>query len=214
MSIIPSHIKICFHLDCECLNIFSYNSNLHVNQIILLKRNTGSYSLHMQRVDLFYITFSYFFSIFQRKCAHIFCREKYFFMDRLGRTFSFPKDLINLVFATVNLIPLVSYKAAGNNPSASLCLSKSPNQLNQFHVKSEKLPAALLQVQKNIVKARLQNQDKLLFIRQVFIYYVGRACINPFLANVPVLYPLKTPGNQKLSCIFRGYKMGTLARNV
>ena len=28
--------------------------------------------------------------------------------------------------------------------------------------------------------------------------------INPFLANVPILYPLKT---------FTGYKMGTLARN-
>ena len=29
---------------------------------------------------------------------------------------------------------------------------------------------------------------------------------NPFLANVPILYPLKTPENHR-------YKMGTLARN-
>ena len=33
--------------------------------------------------------------------------------------------------------------------------------------------------------------------------------LNPFLANVPILYPLKTPENQRGG----GYKMGTLARN-
>ena len=37
--------------------------------------------------------------------------------------------------------------------------------------------------------------------------------VNPFLANVPILYPLKTPENQKFSGVFRGHKMGTLARN-
>ena len=36
---------------------------------------------------------------------------------------------------------------------------------------------------------------------------------NPFLANVPILYPLKTPENQRFSGVFRGYKMGKLARN-
>ena len=37
--------------------------------------------------------------------------------------------------------------------------------------------------------------------------------INPFLVNVSILYPLKTPGNQKASVVFRGYKMATMARN-
>ena len=37
--------------------------------------------------------------------------------------------------------------------------------------------------------------------------------LNPFLANVPILYPLKTPENQRFSDIFTGYKLGTLARN-
>ena len=37
--------------------------------------------------------------------------------------------------------------------------------------------------------------------------------VNPFLANVPILYPLKTPENQRFSGAFRGYKMGTMARN-
>ena len=37
--------------------------------------------------------------------------------------------------------------------------------------------------------------------------------LNPFPVNVPILYPLKTPENQKFFGVFRGYKMGTLARN-
>ena len=36
---------------------------------------------------------------------------------------------------------------------------------------------------------------------------------NPFLANVPILSPLKTPENQRFSGVLRGYKMGILARN-
>ena len=32
--------------------------------------------------------------------------------------------------------------------------------------------------------------------------------MDPFLANVPTLYPLETPGNQTVSSIFMGYKMG------
>ena len=35
--------------------------------------------------------------------------------------------------------------------------------------------------------------------------------LNPFSVNVPILYPLKTPENQKFFGVFRGYKMGTLA---
>ena len=37
--------------------------------------------------------------------------------------------------------------------------------------------------------------------------------LNPFLANFPILYSLKTPENLWFSGVFRGYKMGTLARN-
>ena len=40
--------------------------------------------------------------------------------------------------------------------------------------------------------------------------------INPFLANVPILYPLRTPENQRFSnfffCVFKGCKMETLAK--
>ena len=42
---------------------------------------------------------------------------------------------------------------------------------------------------------------------------IGMKQINSFLANVPILYLLKTSKNQKFSCVFRGYKMGTLAKN-
>ena len=37
--------------------------------------------------------------------------------------------------------------------------------------------------------------------------------VNPFPANVPILHSLKTTENQRFSGIFRGYKMGILARN-
>ena len=37
--------------------------------------------------------------------------------------------------------------------------------------------------------------------------------LNPFLANIPVLYYLKTTENLWLSGVFRRYKMRTLARN-
>ena len=35
---------------------------------------------------------------------------------------------------------------------------------------------------------------------------------NPFLANVPILYPLKTPESIWFSGIFRGHKMAAVAR--
>ena len=39
--------------------------------------------------------------------------------------------------------------------------------------------------------------------------------INPFLANLPILYPLKAPENTKSFQLFLGgrYKIGTLAKN-
>ena len=43
--------------------------------------------------------------------------------------------------------------------------------------------------------------------------HIYNLLINPFLANVPILYHLKTPENLWFSGVFRGYKMGTLARN-
>ena len=37
--------------------------------------------------------------------------------------------------------------------------------------------------------------------------------INPFLASVPILYPSKTPGNQKVSDVFREYKIRVMVQN-
>ena len=37
--------------------------------------------------------------------------------------------------------------------------------------------------------------------------------LNPFLTNVPILYPLERPENQRFSGVFRGYKIRTLTRN-
>lgn len=38
--------------------------------------------------------------------------------------------------------------------------------------------------------------------------------INPFQANVPNLYPVKTPENSRFSSVFTDYKMGALARSM
>ena len=46
-----------------------------------------------------------------------------------------------------------------------------------------------------------------------FSSYFLHFLFNPFLANVPILYPLKTLKNLWFFGIFSGYKMGTLARN-
>ena len=43
---------------------------------------------------------------------------------------------------------------------------------------------------------------------------VSHCLLNSFLTNVPIFYPLKTQENLRLSGIFRGYKIGTLARNL
>ena len=42
---------------------------------------------------------------------------------------------------------------------------------------------------------------------------INLTLFNPFLANVPILYPLKTLENQRFFAIFRGYDMRTLPRN-
>ena len=37
---------------------------------------------------------------------------------------------------------------------------------------------------------------------------IGKKYINPFLTNVTILYPQKTPENQHFSGVFKGYKIG------
>ena len=37
--------------------------------------------------------------------------------------------------------------------------------------------------------------------------------IKPFLANVSILQQLKAPQNQRFFCVFRVYKIGTMATN-
>ena len=53
---------------------------------------------------------------------------------------------------------------------------------------------------------RRQQVCSLLFQKELFMF-------NPFLANVRILYPLKTLENLCFSNVFMGYKMGTLTRN-
>ena len=45
----------------------------------------------------------------------------------------------------------------------------------------------------------------------VSFLYIAMISVNSFLANVPILYPRKTPENQRFSVVFRGYKMRTVS---
>ena len=65
----------------------------------------------------------------------------------------------------------------------------------------------------------LKVKQKAFFIIFV-VLSVAKNCLRPesapfnaFLVNVPILHPLKTPENLRFSGVFRGYEMGTLARN-
>ena len=58
------------------------------------------------------------------------------------------------------------------------------------------------------LKVVMTEYHSLLISKKLKIDY-----LNPFLANVPILYPLKTPENLWFSGVFRGYKMGAFARN-
>ena len=77
-----------------------------------------------------------------------------------------------------------------------------------------------------IYLVRTQNFPKKHFLEN-FAYVINESCLSritdlqaqkaflsiPFLANVPVLYPQKKSENRRFSSIFRGCKMGALARN-
>ena len=46
----------------------------------------------------------------------------------------------------------------------------------------------------------------------IWLFFLPLRKFNPFPANVPFLYPLKTSENQRLSDVFRGYRNETFVR--
>ena len=46
-----------------------------------------------------------------------------------------------------------------------------------------------------------------------FMYGIIHVLTNPFLANVSISYPMETPKKPWFSGVFKGYKMGILAKN-
>ena len=56
------------------------------------------------------------------------------------------------------------------------------------------------------------------FARELILSKVSNFCwvqyITPFLANVLILYPLKTQKNRSFFCVLRDIKLGTLAKNA
>ena len=59
------------------------------------------------------------------------------------------------------------------------------------------------------------NNFDIFRIGYIFTNSIGQELvyIDPFLAIGLILYPLKTPGNEKAFGVFRGYKIGARARN-
>ena len=55
----------------------------------------------------------------------------------------------------------------------------------------------------------LEFVEKRLIVGKRYSWWV----INPLLANIPILYPLKTSENRRLFGLFKGYKMQTLVIN-
>ena len=58
---------------------------------------------------------------------------------------------------------------------------------------------------------RLSNFEKMISSINIRSFELHE--LNRFVANVPILYRMKTPENLWFSGVFRGYKMGALARN-
>ena len=69
------------------------------------------------------------------------------------------------------------------------------------------------------MREHIKGLERLIF-RKIFAYALNARSltkklelINLFQINVFILYPMKTPEKQRFSGVFRGYKMGALARN-
>ena len=74
-------------------------------------------------------------------------------------------------------------------------------------------PPYSLNVKTNISKVFLKLVRKHFLSSHKFNKIFDLNTIDPFLAHVPILYPLKTQENLWFFGVFREYKMGTLARN-
>ena len=71
----------------------------------------------------------------------------------------------------------------------------------------------MMKNKKGFKLSEIKGKESFFIIKDYRTWPFYNLFINQFLANVPILYPLKTPENQRFFGVFRGYKMGTLARN-
>ena len=120
-------------------------------------------------------------------------------------------------FYKIALITLGVYFKRIKNPSfhSTWCTS--------FQIEGARLPYfrawVHLKSMLRILKTSLGSPEKYAqnskdFHKGFSNYLIKDQCsLNPFLHNVPILYPLKTPENLWFSGVFRGYELGTLARN-
>ena len=108
------------------------------------------------------------------------------------------------------------------NPTWIKCIldATKPNNLQVNHVIHNCPCFNVVSLCASVVEIYLKVLLLYEFTLRLFFFISNSNSLNPFLANVPISYPLKSPGNQRSSAVFRGggggggvVKMGTLARN-
>ena len=115
--------------------------------------------------------------------------------------------LVNVVTGKINNYPSVNF-------GGSIRLGE--DQMKNF---DESLPGGFCDIISGKVKGIADGNKSVKVGKKIVldpeVIYARALALqnNPFLANVPILYPLETPENLWFSGVFRGYKMETLAKN-
>ena len=78
--------------------------------------------------------------------------------------------------------------------------TKAKSKLYQVYVKKDRQETEFCALEESV-----RNLNDLI-LRTKTSYYDNLGKLNPFLTNVPILYPLKIPENLWFSGVFRGYK--------
>ena len=115
------------------------------------------------------------------------------------------------------------------NPTWIKCIldATKPNNLQVNHVIQNCPCFNVVSLCASVMEIYLKVLLLYEFTLRLFFFISNSNSLNPFLANVPISCPLKTPGNQRSSAVFRGrggggvgggvaggrVKMGALARN-
>ena len=141
------------------------------------------------------------------KLTEIFCVKSWKFPFDIFDACQHGDGLVNVVTGKINNYPSVNF-------GGSIRLGE--DQMKNF---DESLPGGFCDIISGKVKGIADGNKSVKVGKKIVldpeVIYARALALqdNPFLANVPILYPLETPENLWFSGVFRGYKMETLAKN-